>query len=86
LKTKFPFFKTLSIESRRKFLFSIVSILHPATCDTRLSKPFHSAIPNDKLFTPSQSSEYLINIISEQQPSDSGKILACDRSIIAGEC
>ena len=76
------FLKTLSIEWRRKFPFSIVSILHPGTCDTKLSKPFHSAVGNNKLFTPSQASEYLINIISEQKPSDSGKFLAWDRSVI----
>ena len=35
------FLKTLSIEWHRKFPFSIVSILHPGTCDTKLSKPFH---------------------------------------------
>ena len=76
------FLKTLSIEWRRKFPLSIVSILHPGTCDTKLSKPFQSAVPKDKLFTPSQSCEYLIDIISEQTPSDSGKFLAWDRSII----
>ena len=76
------FLKTLSIEWRRKFPLSIVSILHPGTCDTKLSKPFQSAVPNDKLFTPSQSCEYLIDIISEQKPSDSGKFLAWDSSII----
>ena len=76
------FLKTLSIEWRRKFPLSIVSILHPGTCDTKLSKPFQSAVPKDKLFTPSQSCEYLIDIISEQKPSDSGKFLAWDSSII----
>ena len=76
------FLKTLSIEWRRKFPFSIVSILHPGTCNTKLSKPFQSSVPKDKLFTPSQSSEYLINIISEQKPSDSGKFISWDRSII----
>ena len=76
------FLKTLSIEWRRKFPFSIVSILHPGTCDTKLSKPFQSAVPKEKLFTPSQSSEYLINIISDQKPSDSGKFLAWDNTII----
>ena len=50
------FLKTLSIEWRRKFPFAIVSILHPGTCDTKLSKPFQSAVPKEKLFTPSQSS------------------------------
>ena len=76
------FLKTLSIEWRRKFPLSIVSILHPGTCDTKLSKPFQSAVPKDKLFTPSQSCEYLIDIISEQKPSDSGKFLAWDSRII----
>jgi len=76
------FLKTLSIEWRRKFPFSVVSILHPGTCDTKLSKPYQSAVPKDKLFTPSQSSEYLINLISEQKPTDSGKFLAWDKSII----
>ena len=76
------FLKTLSIEWRRKFPLSIVSILHPGTCDTKLSKPFQSAVPEGKLFTPSQSSEYLINIIAEQKPADSGKFIAWDKSII----
>ncbi len=76
------FLKTLSIEWRRKFPLSIVSILHPGTCDTKLSKPFQSAVPKNKLFTASASSEYLINIISMQKPSDSGKFIAWDSSII----
>ena len=76
------FLKTLSIEWRRKFPFSVVSILHPGTCDTKLSKPFQSAVPKDKLFTPAQSTEYLINIISEQKPIDSGKFLAWDSTLI----
>ena len=76
------FLKTLSIEWRRKFPFSIISILHPGTCDTKLSKPFQSSVPKDKLFSPAQSSEYLINIISEQKPTDSGKFLAWDKSNI----
>ena len=65
-----------------QIVLAIVAVLHPGTCDTNLSKPFQSAVPKDKLFTPYQSSEYLINIISEQKPSDSGKFLAWDRSII----
>ena len=76
------FLKTLSIEWRRNFPLSIVSILHPGTCDTKLSKPFQASVPKDKLFTTYQSCEYLIDIISEQKPSDSGKFLAWDRSII----
>ncbi len=76
------FLKTLSIEWRRKYPLSIVSILHPGTCDTKLSRPFQSSVPEGKLFSPSKSSEYLISIISEQNPSDTGKFLAWDNSII----
>ncbi len=74
--------KTLSIEWKRKFPLSIVSILHPGTCDTKLSKPFQSSVPKTKLFTPIQASEYLINVISKQIPSDSGKFIAWDSSVI----
>ncbi len=76
------FLKTLSIEWRRKLPNSIVSILHPGTCDTKLSKPFQSNVPKDKLFTPAKSAEYLIDILSKQKPSDSGKFLAWDSSLI----
>ena len=76
------FLKTLSIEWRRKFPQAVVSILHPGTCDTKLSKPFQRNVPKSKLFTPLQSSEYLINIISELNPSDSGKFFAWDKSVI----
>ncbi len=76
------FLKTLSIEWRRKFPLSIVSILHPGTCDTSLSKPYQSKVPKDQLFTPIKSSKYLIDIISEQKPSDSGKFIAWDKTII----
>ena len=76
------FLKTLSIEWRRKFPLSIVSILHPGTCDTKLSKPFQSTVPKNKLFSTFQSTEYLVNIIAEQKPCDSGKFLAWDNSII----
>ncbi len=76
------FLKTLSIEWRRKFPYSIVSVLHPGTCDTKLSKPFQSNVPKDKLFTPSRSAGYLIDILSQLKTSDSGKFLAWDRSQI----
>jgi len=76
------FLKTLSIEWRRKLPLSIISILHPGTCDTELSKPFQSGVPKDKLFTPLQSSEYLIQVLSKQKPYDSGKFLAWDSSVI----
>ena len=76
------FLKTLSIEWRRKFPNSIVSVLHPGTCDTKLSKPFQSNVPKEKLFTPARSAGYLIDILSKLKTSDSGKFLAWDSSQI----
>ena len=61
--------KTLSIEWTRKFPLSIVTLLHLGTCDTKLSKPFQSTVIKDKLFTPAQASEYLVNIISSRNHS-----------------
>ena len=74
--------KTLSIEWSRKFPKAIVSILHPGTCDTKLSKPFQSSVHKNNLFTPAESAEYLISIISELTSSDSGKFFAWDKSVI----
>jgi len=76
------FLKTLSIEWRRKFPLSVVTLLHPGTCDTKLSKPFQSNVPKNKLFTTAQSSKYLVDIISEQKPSDSGNFIAWDKSVV----
>ena len=76
------FIKTLSIEWRRKFPLATVLLLHPGTCDTKLSKPFQSSISKLNLFTPLQSSKYLINVISDQTPLDSGKFIAWDGSEI----
>jgi len=74
--------KTLSIEWRRKYPLATVSILHPGTCDTKLSKPFQKSVPRNKLFSTQQSSQFLIDIISQQSPSDSGKFLAWDNSVV----
>ena len=76
------FLKTLSIEWRRKYPLATVSILHPGTCDTKLSKPYQKSVPKNRLFSPEKSSQFLINIISQQTPSDSGKFLAWDNSVI----
>ncbi len=75
--------KTLSIEWSRKFPLSIVTALHPGTCNTKLSKPFQSYVPKGKLFTTAQSAEYLVDIISNLTPSDSGKFISWDNSEIS---
>ncbi|MEX0707318.1 MAG: hypothetical protein WD078_05095 [Woeseia sp.] len=56
--------------------------LHPGTVDTRLSKSFTGSTPDDKLFSPRQSADYLLKVIDELKPADSGGLFAWDGSRI----
>ena len=71
-------FKSLSIEWARKYPKAIITLLHPGTVNTNLSKPFHKFVPKDKLFSPQKTSSYLIDILRHQKPTDSGKFIAWD--------
>ena len=71
-------FKSLSIEWARKYPKAIITLLHPGTVNTNLSKPFHKFVPKDKLFSPQKTSSYLIDIVRHQKPTDSGKFIAWD--------
>ena len=71
-------FKSLSIEWARKYPKAIITLLHPGTVNTNLSKPFHKFVPKDKLFSPEKTSNYMIDIIRKQKPVDSGKFIAWD--------
>ena len=71
-------FKSLSIEWARKYPKAIITLLHPGTVNTNLSKPFHKFVPKDKLFSPQKTSSYLIDILRHQKPIDSGKFIAWD--------
>ncbi len=75
-------FKSLSIEWARKFPKATITLLHPGTVDTPLSKPFHKFIPEDKLFDVEAASKYLIEVIRHQDPSKSGSFFAWDGSEI----
>lgn len=48
--------------------------LHPGTVVTELSAPFRSKVPTEKLFTPEQSANYLLDVIDGLTPADSGKV------------
>ena len=71
-------FKSLSIEWARKYPKAIITLLHPGTVNTNLSKPFHKFVPKDKLFSPQKTSNYMIDILRNQKPTDSGKFIAWD--------
>ena len=70
--------KSLSIEWRRKFPKSVITLLHPGTVNTNLSKPFQKFVPENKLFSTERASKYLIDILINQKLEDSGKFLAWD--------
>ena len=61
-------FKSLSIEWARKYPKAIITLLHPGTVNTNLSKPFHKFVPKDKLFSPQKTSNHIIDILQHQKP------------------
>ena len=70
--------KSLSIEWRRRLPLATVTLLHPGTTDTALSKPFQTFVPPEKLFTPQRAAEQLVDVLLAQGPEDSGAFLAWD--------
>jgi NAD(P)-dependent dehydrogenase (short-subunit alcohol dehydrogenase family) len=74
--------KTLAIEQARRRPQSIVVSLHPGTVDTALSSPFTRRSSPSTLFLPEQSARYLLNVIDDLRPDDSGGFFAWDRSRI----
>ncbi len=74
--------KTLAIEHARQWPESVVVGLHPGTVDTSLSRPFTGRTPKDKLFSVEQSAGYLLSVVDEVRPGDSGSVFAWDGSRI----
>ena len=70
--------KSLSIEWSRKYPKAIITLLHPGTVNTNLSKPFHKFVPEDKLFSPEKASNYMLDILLKQTPLYSGKFFSWD--------
>lgn len=74
--------RTLSIEHARRWPDSAVVALHPGTVDTPLSRPFTGNTPDDKLFTPERSADYLLDVINGLTKDDTGGFFAWDGSRI----
>ena len=70
--------KTLSLEWSRRWPLATVTLLHPGTTDTALSKPFQSFVAPDKLFTPERAAHQLLEVLMQQTPENSGGFLAWD--------
>lgn len=65
--------RNYAIEQARRNEDFIVASLHPGTVDTALSKPFQSGVPDAQLFNAEQSAGYLLSVIEQLTPNDSGK-------------
>lgn len=74
--------KTLSIELARRNPMALCVGLHPGTVDTALSAPFQSDVPEAKLFSPSQSTGYLLSVLNNLSAKDTGRLYAWDGSPI----
>jgi NAD(P)-dependent dehydrogenase (short-subunit alcohol dehydrogenase family) len=67
-----------AIELRRTHPQAIVAALHPGTVDTALSEPFQRGVVPEKLFVPEISARYLLDVLNQLAPEDSGGLFAWD--------
>ena len=70
--------KTLALEWRRTLPNVAVAALHPGTTDTALSKPFQHNVPPEQLFTREQSVDFLLKVLDDLKPAQTGRFLAFD--------
>jgi NAD(P)-dependent dehydrogenase (short-subunit alcohol dehydrogenase family) len=74
--------KTASIEFQRTHKALIISSIHPGSVDTRLSRPFHSSIPKEKILTPEAAAQKLFTLFEKLTIQDSGQFVDSDGSKI----
>lgn len=74
--------KNFAIELARKHPLSFCIGLHPGTVDSELSQPFQRGVPEDKLFSPHRSADYLLRVLDRLKEGDSGKVLAWDGAVV----
>lgn len=74
--------KSLSIELSRRRPAAICVGLHPGTVDTKLSKPFQSNVPAEKLFSTQRAAHQLLSVIDQLEAKDTGQLFAWDGQAI----
>lgn len=70
--------KNIAIEVGRFHKNICVLGLHPGTVNTELSAPFAQGTPADNRFSPEQAATYLLSVINQATPDDSGCTFAWD--------
>ncbi len=76
------FFRTLAIEAQRTHPQLCVSLVHPGTTDTRLSRPFQANVREDRLYRPEQSAGRILEVVLDGRPENSGRFVNWDGSPI----
>jgi len=66
--------RNFAIEQSRRNPDAICVGLHPGTVDTRLSEPFQTGVPDAQLFSPEQSAGYLLDVLDNLSPEQSGRV------------
>lgn len=70
--------RCLAIEWGRKLPQACVSLLHPGTTATGLSRPFQASVPPHRLFSPEQAASQLLEVLEGLGPGQSGGFWAWD--------
>ena len=74
--------KNFALEMKWRNKQATVLGLHPGTVASRLSKPFQDKVLPEHLFSPEQAASYLVTVIEQALPAQSGTCLAWDGSLI----
>ncbi|MFM1811163.1 MAG: hypothetical protein RLZZ336_101 [Cyanobacteriota bacterium] len=70
--------RTLAIEWRRRLPQCCVSLLHPGTTATALSRPFQASVQPGRLFTPARAASHLLQVLAGLTAAHSGGFWAWD--------
>ena len=74
--------RTLAIEWKRRLPLGCVSLLHPGTTATELSRPFQAGVAPDQLFSPARAAHHLLDVLEGLGEDQSGHFWAWDGSAI----
>jgi len=72
--------RTLSIEWARTMPQVVCAALHPGTVSTALSAPYTTTRRSQRVFTPGEAAENLLNVLDNLGPEDNGGFYAWDGS------
>ena len=74
--------RTAAIEAKRTHPQVVCVALHPGTVRTPLSDPFTQRKKPHEVFSPQQAAGYLLNVLGDLSPADSGLHFAWDGEVI----